>query len=329
MSGTILASRQGMSDRPAVEVHAVTRKRKNEETDHRAQYERLKEDAVDKRLKSNADHRQVVSNFRKRKFDETQDPEVPPISLDRPFFDPESIPDDAFISVFGKRRTGKSFLVRWLLYLKRHRFRHGLVITKTKHNGYWQNYFPMNVVHGDYDPKIIENFLIYQLKLQEYNKHHPEKPLNTKAVIILDDIIADHYIRYCDALATLCYNGRHFDVMVIVCSQYVYGLPPGVRGNSDFVFTFTQGQKRQRKALTEDYGDKIYDEKFFLKMLDLNTQERNALVINLSDPNCDLDQMFFKFQAEEPPLFEIGSRKWKEEVWMEGERKIKLPYTDQ
>lgn len=316
-----------MSGKPAVEVRMVTQRAKDEKTPQQ-QMETIKKDTEARREKDFDEHRKTMtalhrSGGRKRKEDAP-----PPISLNRPFLDPDCIPDDAFIAVFGKRRTGKSFLIRHLLYLKRHRFRHGLVITKTKHNGYWQNYFPMNVVHGDYDPRIIENFLIYQLKLQKYNRDHPDKAVNTKAVIILDDIIADHYIKYCDALATLCYNGRHFDVCVIVASQYVKGLPPGVRGNCDVVFAFTQGQERQRQAMAEDYGDKIYDDDFFFEMLDANTQDRHTLVINLSDPNCDLDQMFFTFKAEETPMFEIGSRAWKETVWLDNEKKLKAHYTD-
>lgn len=245
-----------------------------------------------------------------------------------PYFDPEMIPDDAVIVAFGKRRTGKSFLLRDLLYQKRHVFNHGLVITKTKFNGFWQNYFPMNVVHGNYDPSIIENFMKLQLDIMSENEKNPShKKINPWAVIILDDVIADKHVRYDDTLATLFYNGRHFKICVMIASQYVFGLPPGLRGNADFAMCFKQVQKRQRDQLAEDYGDMIYDKDVFFNVLDVNTRDRHVMITDLSDPNKPLNETYFRYKAVEVPLFEIGSLEWKRQVWTDQEKRLKDPYT--
>lgn len=130
-------------------------------------------------------------------------PELPPFDFDR-------IPDDACVVYFGKRRTGKTWQARDLLWEKRDRFYHGLVITKTKFNGFWQNYFPTAVVHGNYDPEILRNFMMLQIRILMWNQQHenqPDKQINPNAVVVLDDIVADKSVRYCDTLATLFYNG--------------------------------------------------------------------------------------------------------------------------
>lgn len=137
-----------------------------------------------------------------------RDEEIP--APDLPEFDFDRIPDDACVVYFGKRRTGKTWQARDLLWEKRKRFYHGLVITKTKFNGFWQNYFPTAVVHGNYDPTILQNFMMLQIRILLWNQEHEDRPdlqINPNAVVVLDDIVADKSVRYCDTLATLFYNG--------------------------------------------------------------------------------------------------------------------------
>lgn len=268
----------------------------------------------------------------KEESSDEDDAEFPPgIPVDSqgilPPFDPESVPDDAVVVAFGKRRTGKSWFLRDLLWRKRGVFNHGLVISKTKFNGFWQNYFPYAVVHGNYDPAIIENFLMLQLKILSENEKNPHKKINPRAVILLDDVVADHHIRYCDTLATLFYNGRHFKISVYLASQYVFGIPPGLRGNVDFGAALVMSQKRQRDQFAEDYADKIHNKDQFLNLLDVNTRKRHLLIINLSDPELDISEMYTTYVAQDVPLFEIGSLEWKKQVWVEGEKEIKQVYT--
>lgn len=51
------------------------------------------------------------------------------------------------------------------------------------------------------------------------------------------------------------YLGRHVQVFIIISSQYVKSLHPGVRSNVDVVFTFTQRSLLERQALAEQYLD--------------------------------------------------------------------------
>lgn len=245
-----------------------------------------------------------------------------------PWFDPETmVGDDYTISIFGKRRTGKTWVARNLMYLKRQRFNHGLVITKTKFNGFWQNYFPENVVHGSYDPVVLQQFMLIQLEIMDWNEKHPDQKINRRAVVVLDDIVCDKHVRYCDTLATLFYNGRHFGIFLIICSQYVFGLPPGLRSNSDLVFIMRQFQKRQRDQLNEDFADMLEDDHELFEAMDKNTKDNGCMVVDISDPNKEIGEMFSRWKAELTPLFEIGSFIWKKKVWAEGEFKRKESYT--
>jgi len=47
---------------------------------------------------------------------------------------------DDFITLYGVRREGKSWMMRYFCYLLRGYFRCGEVFSKTAMNGYWQQY---------------------------------------------------------------------------------------------------------------------------------------------------------------------------------------------
>lgn len=289
-----------------------------------ARYEHLKADALKKQQLA----QQFPDDFDKMKKNAQVVRQLPVDANGLlPEWDPETMGNDYTIAIFGKRRTGKTWIARHLLHLKRQAFFHGMVITKTKFNGFWQNYFPAAVVHGTYDPAIIEQFMLLSLEIEEYNRAHPDKQINRRSVIVLDDVIADKHVRYDDTLATLFYNGRHFEIFLIICSQYVFGLPPGLRSNADLVFVLRQFQKRQRDQLQEDFGDMLDNPDEFYTVMDENTKDNQCMVIDLSDPKIPVEQMFSRWLASDPGLFEIGSYLWKKQVWDEGEEELKEKYT--
>lgn len=244
-----------------------------------------------------------------------------------PEWDPETMGTDYTIAVFGKRRTGKSWIMRYLLYLKRQCFNYAMVITNTKFNGFWQNYFPMNVVHGAYDREAVMEFMMVALRIKMWNEANPDKKINHRCVLVLDDIIADPKLRYCPVLATLFYNGRHFGICVMIASQYVFGLPPGLRGNADLIFVLSQVQFRQRDALEKDYAGGLNNQDEFYEVLDDNTKDNRCLVIDQSNPSKPVESMYFQWKSIDPGLFEIGSFKWKSQMWLEGEYEMKKHYT--
>lgn len=211
---------------------------------------------------------------------------------------------------FGKRRTGKTWIVRYVLFLLQTNFYHGLVITNTKFNGFWQNYFPKQVVHGKYSDGLVRKFMAVQKKLKRYAEEHPEKKINYWAVIVLDDIVADKHIRYSETLHELFYNGRHYGIFVIITSQYFFGLPPGLRSNADHVFVLQQSQKRQREQAFDDYGLSIYDKDLFMKILDTNTEDRGVFCINLTDPTIAPEKIYSTWKVTDVPKFMIGDPEW-------------------
>jgi len=120
-------------------------------------------------------------------------------------------PDDTVV-LNGKRRTGKSFFMRSILYEMRHMFAGGLVFTATKHNGvfsgrdavlltlrtgFWQQCVPDRFIHETLDARVIENFLAIRANAvrERILKFGPAHRDELYYFIILDDMV-DQKTRY-------------------------------------------------------------------------------------------------------------------------------------
>ena len=96
---------------------------------------------------------------------------------DLPVFDPLTIKIDATIVAVGKRRTGKTFLFRNLMYLFKDQFPAGLVISQTDElNKFWRDYVPKKYIFNKYDPEILQTvFRRQKAILNDINKTEAEK----------------------------------------------------------------------------------------------------------------------------------------------------------
>ena len=86
------------------------------------------------------------------------------LSLDK--IHPNSL-DDKFggskIVVIGKPGSGKSTLIKSILYAKKHLIPAGIIFSGTEDtNGYYSKFFPSTFIFNEYKKDKIENFILRQ-----------------------------------------------------------------------------------------------------------------------------------------------------------------------
>ena len=65
-------------------------------------------------------------------------------------FNPEDIKLDGTIVAVGKRRTGKTWVFRNLMYLMKDKFKAGIVISQTDElNKFWRQYIPKKYIYNN------------------------------------------------------------------------------------------------------------------------------------------------------------------------------------
>ena len=229
--------------------------------------------------------------------------------------DYDAVKKDSLIFVAGKRRFGKSTWARYFISKIWEYFADGgYVFTKTKHNYFWQQHFPETRIYPGLDWDVIQSILDEQ-------KEKFQKTIDTgKAsldwvLIVLDDVIASkHDMKYEELLFELAFSGRHYKIMVIICSQDVKGVPPDIRQNVDYVVATYQVQQRQIESLMRDYADFWPNKRVFGKLLRKYTEDHNMFIVNQSEPAYSLDGVFFTDKADlEVEPFKVGDDDFWEE----------------
>ena len=162
------------------------------------------------------------------------------------------------VVLIGKRDTGKSFLVRDLLYYQQE-IPIGTVISGTEEgNGFYGKMVPKLFIHNEYNTAIIENILKRQRTVLKQIKAEMEtykrSNIDPRAFVILDDCLYDNTWARDKMMRLLFMNGRHWKVMLVITMQYPLGIPPTLRTNIDYVFILRENYIANRKRIYENYA---------------------------------------------------------------------------
>jgi hypothetical protein len=202
------------------------------------------------------------------------------------------------VVLIGKRDTGKSFLVRDLLYYQQD-IPIGTVISGTEEgNGFYAKMVPKLFVHNEYNSAIIENILKRQRTVLKQIKKEMEtykrSNIDPRAFVILDDCLYDNTWSRDKLMRLLFMNGRHWKVMLVITMQYPLGIPPTLRTNIDYVFILRENYIANRKRIYENYAGMFPTFESFCQVMDQCTENYECLVINNNSKSNKLhDQVFW------------------------------------
>jgi len=218
------------------------------------------------------------------------------------------------IVLIGRRDTGKSFLLRDLLYYHTD-IPIGTVISGTEAgNGFYSSHVPKLFIHDEYNTGIIENILKRQKTvLKQMNKEYAaykRSNIDPRAFVILDDCLFDNSWTKDKMMRLLFMNGRHWKIMLIITMQYPLGIPPNLRTNIDYVFILREPYIANRKRIYENYAGMFPTFESFCQVMDQCTENYECLVINNNAKSNKLYDQVFWYKAENHQNFRLGSKEF-------------------
>jgi len=219
------------------------------------------------------------------------------------------------VAVFlGRRDTGKSFLVRDLLYHHQD-IPIGTVVAGTEEgNGFYGKLVPKLFIHNEYNTAIIENILKRQRQVLKQVKKEMEaykrSNIDPRAFVILDDCLYDATWTRDKMMRLIFMNGRHWKLMLIITMQYPLGIPPTLRTNIDFVFILREPYIANRKRIYENYAGMFPTFESFSQVMDQCTENYECLVINNNAKSNKLQDQVFWYKAENHGDFKLGSKEF-------------------
>lgn len=223
-------------------------------------------------------------------------------------FDMKNISHDATICVIGKRRTGKSFLVRDLMYHFRD-IPKGLVISGSEHcNPWYQNFIPDSYIYPEYDPAVLKQVFANQEML--INRQGGKSQRNN-FFMIMDDVLTDVNLWKKDRLIKKSlFEGRHYNLFMVIVLQYCMALAPEQRTNIDYIFIFRDNIKANRKRLYENFAGMVPSLQIFETLMDQCTEDHHCLVINNNSLSNKLEDILYFYKASPHSKFRVGSPKY-------------------
>lgn len=220
------------------------------------------------------------------------------------------------IVLIGRRDTGKSFLVKDLLYYHQD-IPVGVVISGTEAgNGFYGSVVPKLFIHDEYNTAIIQNILKRQkVVLKEIKKEiemykRRTSKIDPRAFVILDDCLYDNSWSKDKMMRLLFMNGRHWKIMLVITMQYPLGIPPNLRTNIDYVFILREPYINNKKRIWENYAGMFPTFESFCQVMDQCTENYECLVINNNSKSNKLEDQIFWYKADPHKNFKLGSKEY-------------------
>lgn len=235
---------------------------------------------------------------------------APPRSYTINVFDLNSIPTNSVICLYGRRGSGKSTMLKHLLYSKRD-IPHGLVCSATERaTGDLGKHVPNAYIRAEYDDEITRAVMRYQRKLciQKGKANTPP------AFLVYDDTMFDRRFPASPETRRLFMNGRHYNIFTLITSQYAMDLPPAMRANIDFVIMFNEPTKQNRMRLYNNFGGIFPTFEHFERVFLASTENYHCMVISNVSQSHKVSDVVFRYRCpEQTHPFVIGS----ESFWSE------------
>src|SRR6476620_6401384 len=226
-------------------------------------------------------------------------------------FNISEIRNDSVVVIIGKRGSGKSFLIRDILYNKRD-LPIGLVMSHTDHLvHFYDKFIPNMLIYKSFDSDRVTKLFSRQQKAIDENWKDPY------AFLLLDDVLSDKAWKADTTIQEVFFNGRHYKLLFLLGIQSPMGIGPALRGQIDYTFIFKTNIESDKKRLYENYAGALKSQEIFNIVLDATTEDYNCLVINNKTSSNKMEDCVFYYKAKDHPDFRICSN----DVWQKNEKR--------
>lgn len=226
-------------------------------------------------------------------------PEIPEIGIKR--FDMTKMKQHTVTMLLGRRGSGKSTLVKDILY----HFRDipaGLVMNGTEEaNGFYSEIVPSMLIRNQFKTEYLSSLLLRQKKMLDKRAEEEKegRPMtDNRAFLVMDDLMFDNKQWIKDVeMQRVFLNGRHYKVTYLLTMQYPLGIPPCLRSQVDYTFILKEPSYGNKKRIFQNYGSSFPSFDVFCQVLDKVTRAYGCLVIDNTKPDADFWDTVYWYKA--------------------------------
>lgn len=229
-------------------------------------------------------------------------------------FDIRSITDDSVVVFISKRRGGKSWSLRNLLWHHQDLPIATIISTTEPANRFFGDIVPSIFIHDNITPSLLENVVkrqkIIKKKMEKEIKRTGHSNIDPRALLVMDDCLYDKSWINNPNIREIFMNGRHWKIFFLLTMQYPLGIPPVLRANIDFVFIGRENNVNNRKRLYENYASMFPTFEIFCSVMDQCTENYEFLVVQVNSESNKLQDQVFWYKASDKGNFKIGAQEF-------------------
>lgn len=188
-------------------------------------------------------------------------------------FNPTTIKESRIIFLLGKRHTGKSVLMRDLLY---HMPRPDFVLAMAPTEDtlkMFREFLPEACIFDHFSQEKLEATVSLQRELVSRGKKRT-------VLVLLDDCLYQKNVLKSTAMRSIFFNGRHDHISLMCAAQYMMDVDVSLRTNIDYIFTLRDNVMTNRQKLHKYYFGQFAKFDEFDRVMNACTQDYRALVLD-------------------------------------------------
>lgn len=238
-------------------------------------------------------------------------------------FKPENIKSSDLIYIIGHRNSGKSTLIKDLLF-KSHQVPFGRVInTSEEYNHFYRYFIPSILIQNEFEDKEIKK--MFEEKKKLYKEKEDGKEIDNRSFFVFEECIHSKEEIQNKSLLKLIERKNIYQNLIFISSVWIFILSPDVHKKIDYIFLYREQIVKERKKIYERYGKMIPNYQMFEDIfIQCTENDYECLVIHLSNPSTNWMDKIYWYKADIHENVKLCERKWwKESKIIHSFKKIK------
>lgn len=209
----------------------------------------------------------------------------------------------ATVLLIGKRGSGKSTLMRDLMFHMKDALNFGLAMSPTEEStASLGTFIPRSCIYNNFSSTALDVMLEIQRKSVKAGKWK-------QMYLIMDDCMYDKKVMKGVNIRELFMNGRHRKIFHMNAIQYLMDIGPDIRSQVDFVFALKENIVNNREKLWKFFFGMFENFSDFNKVMSSCTNGYDAIVLDNTKRSNELSECVFWYTANPAtPEFTIGDR---------------------
>ena len=216
---------------------------------------------------------------------------------------PEEAKSHRIFLIVGRRGSGKTVLLRNLMYIMRDKVDFAIAFCPTvESRSMLKEHLPEGCIFDRLVQSKVDETVAVAAQMAA-------KGVKRSILMIFDDVLYEKSAFKSKAIRELFFNGRHYHISVLLLTQYLLDIEPSLRSNVDFCVTFKDNILSNKLRLWKYMFGLLATMDDFVSVHDRCTQNYECLVLDNTGASSAISDSLFWYKADiSLPAFKVGSR---------------------